>query len=81
MNRSAIAPPQVVVNLNPSKPELGVVKSPLPSMHGVNKASCTCDKIPLSEIRINHYLGSIGDYVDKTRRYWQVMANATSHAP
>lgn len=61
---------QIVVNLNPSQPELGVVIPPLPSMHGAK--GCKCDKVSLTDMRINHYLGSIGDFMDKTRRYWQV---------
>lgn len=61
---------QIVVNLEPSHPELGVIAPPLPSMHGAK--GCKCDKVPLEDIRINHYLGSIGDFMDKTRRYWQV---------
>lgn len=60
---------QVVVNLDPAEPELGTVAS-LPSMHGVN--GCSCQKPKVQQLQINHYLGSIGDFVDKTRRYWQV---------
>ena len=58
--------------MNPSDPEVGTIKSRLPSMHGVNKEDCKCDKVSIEELRINHYLGSTGDFVDKTRRYWQV---------
>lgn len=71
---SVCAPIQVMVNLNPSHPELGEIKSRLPSMHGVSKDDCKCDKASITELRINHYLGSTGDFVDKTRRYWQVCA-------
>ncbi|CAM9472050.1 unnamed protein product [Laminaria digitata] len=63
--------PKVVLNLNPSDPEVEAIKGRLPSMHGVNKEDCKCDKAPITELRINHYLGSTGDFVDKTRRYWQ----------
>ena len=58
--------------MNPSDPEIDAVKTRLPSMHGVNKEECKCDKVSIEELRINHYLGSTGDFVDKTRRYWQV---------
>lgn len=61
--------PKVVVNLAPANPELGVISLNLPSMHSAK--GCKCDKVSAKDILINHYLGSIGDFVDKTRRYWQ----------
>lgn len=63
-------PEQVVINLDPAKPELGTVKHPLISMHDAQ--GCDCETPKLSHLRINHYLGSIGDYMDKNRRYWKV---------
>ncbi|CAN0160707.1 unnamed protein product [Ascophyllum nodosum] len=65
--------PKIVLNVEPTSPELGTVSPPLSSMHGVkgSPGGCTCKIIGLSTVRINHYLGSVGDFVDKTRRYWQ----------
>lgn len=68
--RAPLFASQIVVNLEPSQPELGVLIAPLPSMHGAK--GCKCDRVSLADMRINHYLGSIGDFMDKTRRYWQV---------
>lgn len=68
--RSDLAAWQVMVNLDTTQPLLGQATSRLKSMH--NGQGCLCDVIPVHEIRINHYLGSRGDYRDKTKRYWQV---------
>lgn len=59
-----------MVNLDPVAPSMGEVQPPLKSMHGAN--GCVCDRIPVSALRINHYLGSTGDYLDRTRRSWKV---------
>lgn len=59
-----------MVNLDTTQPLLGQATSRLKSMH--NGQGCLCDVIPVDEIRINHYLGSRGDYLGKTKRYWQV---------
>ncbi|CAN0142574.1 unnamed protein product [Ectocarpus sp. 12 AP-2014] len=61
--------PKVMVNLDTTQPLLGQATSRLKSMH--NGQGCQCDVIPVDEIRINHYLGSRGDYLGKTKRYWQ----------
>ncbi|CAM9694352.1 unnamed protein product [Ectocarpus fasciculatus] len=61
--------PKVMVNLDTTQPSLGQATSYLKSMH--NGQGCVCDVIPVGEIRINHYLGSLGDYREKTKRYWQ----------
>ena len=62
----------MVVNLDPTGPE--EVKGPLKSMH--NADGCECDSGMhtggVMDLRINHYLGSIGDYMDRTARYWEV---------
>eukprot|EP00903_Cladosiphon_okamuranus_P007792 g7541.t1 len=63
---------KVVVNLDPTQPELGTVKPPLKSMH--NAEGCECEgkkENGVSDLRINHYLGSIGDYMDRSARYWE----------
>lgn len=60
---------QVVVNLDPTMPELGTIDSPLKSMH--DGRGCKCQRGGPS-LRLNHYLGSIGDYMDRTKRYWKV---------
>eukprot|EP00903_Cladosiphon_okamuranus_P007790 g7539.t1 len=63
---------KVVVNLDPTQPELGTVQPPLKSMH--NAEGCKChgqEDNGVSDLRINHYLGSIGDYMDRTVRYWE----------
>lgn len=65
-------PPQVIVNLNPAHPEEGELEPPLRSAH--NAFGCTCHGVPDTHLtmRINHYLGSKGDFFDKTRSYWKV---------
>eukprot|EP00752_Nemacystus_decipiens_P006248 g5635.t1 len=63
---------KVMVNLDPTQPELGTIKLPLRSMH--NGEGCKCHGIDTNgvpELLINHYLGSIGDYMDRTVRYWK----------
>ena len=62
-----------MVNLDPTQPELGTIKAPLRSMH--NGVGCEChgvDTNGVPELLINHYLGSVGDYMDRTVRYWEV---------
>ena len=61
---------QVMVNLDPTEPEKGVVAPKLPSMH--NAHGCECETPKVTEMRINHYLGSLGDFYDHSRRYWEV---------
>ena len=61
---------QVMVNLDPTEPEKGVVDPKLPSMH--NARGCECETPEVTEMRINHYLGSLGDFYDHSRRYWEV---------
>lgn len=66
---------QVVVNLDPTAPELGTIAFPMESMHFAS--GCKCDGVGpgnpgVTDLRINHYLGSIGDYMDRTSRYWDV---------
>lgn len=68
---------QVVVNLDPAQPELGLVEPPLPSMHNA-KGCGQCTDTGIEALRINHYLGSIGDFVDKTKRYWKVRCLGTT---
>ncbi|CAM9979334.1 unnamed protein product [Ectocarpus sp. 6 AP-2014] len=64
--------PKVMVNLDPSEPEVGVVEPPLRSMHNAEGCDCAGSKPGgVSDLRINHYLGSIGDYMDRTTRYWE----------
>lgn len=59
--------------MDPSEPELGVVEPPLRSMHNAEGCDCAGSKSGgVSDLRINHYLGSIGDYMDRTTRYWEV---------
>ncbi len=61
----------MVINLDPSGPEK--FQGPLKSMH--NAEGCECDGVHVGgspDLRINHYLGSIGDYMDRTLRYWEV---------
>ncbi|CAN0164374.1 unnamed protein product [Scytosiphon promiscuus] len=63
---------KVTINFRPTEPHLGLFNPPLRSMH--NAQGCTCDGdrdggVP--DLRINHYLGSIGDYMDRTARYWK----------
>ena len=56
--------------MDPADPSLGRIH---PRMKGMHTATgCECEQIPVSEIRINHYLGSAEDYVEKTKRFWQV---------
>ncbi|CBJ32491.1 glycosyltransferase [Ectocarpus siliculosus] len=63
---------KVMVNLDPSEPEVGVVEPPLRSMHNAEGCDCAGSKFGgVSDLRINHYLGSIGDYMDRTTRYWE----------
>lgn len=59
-----------MVNLETTEPSLGTAVAHLKSMH--NGQGCVCDVVPVTEMRINHYLGSRGDYRDKTRNYWMV---------
>eukprot|EP00752_Nemacystus_decipiens_P002030 g1945.t1 len=59
--------PKVMVNLEPNKSQ---PVSHLRSMH--NAAGCQCPLVDSDEIRINHYLGSRGDYVERLSRYWPV---------
>lgn len=59
-----------MVNLETTKPSLGSAVAHLKSMH--NGQGCECDVVPVTEMRINHYLGSRGDYRDKTTNYWKV---------
>lgn len=61
---------QFIVNLDPKHPELGQVKPKLPSPH--KAVGCECDLLPVEELRINHYLGAIGDYIDNKKRHWKV---------
>lgn len=73
---------QVMVNLEPTDPALGTAKLPLKSMH--NAQGCEChgkDHNGVSDIRINHYLGSIGDYMDRTVRYWEVGRSLFARRP
>lgn len=65
---------KVMVNLAPDDPSLGVVIPPLKSMH--DAPGCLCDKVPVREMRINHYLGSTEDYLERTKRYWEVCMRA-----
>lgn len=63
----------MIVNLDPTEPELGRIKVPLKSMH--NGEGCEChgaESNGVPELNINHYLGSVGDYMDRTVRYWEV---------
>ena len=60
----------MAVNLEPTDPSLGLIKPPLFNMHDAN--GCTCEKIEVTDMRINHYLGSAEDYLQKTKRFWQV---------
>lgn len=61
-----------MVNLKPTHPENGELKPPLESAH--NAFGCTCRGVfdTYLSMRINHYLGSKGDFFDKTRSYWKV---------
>eukprot|EP00752_Nemacystus_decipiens_P002031 g1946.t1 len=52
--------PKVMVNLEPTESQ---PVSHLRSMH--NAAGCQCPLVHRDEIRINHYLGSRGDYVER----------------
>lgn len=65
---------QMALNIDPTPPELGIVRPPLKSMHGLLgvPGDCNCKLLARSTVRINHYLGSLGDFVDKRRRYWKV---------
>lgn len=65
------------MNLDPTEPELGEIEFPLKSMH--NGEGCECHGYHsngVSDLLINHYLGSIGDYMDRTARYWEVSCRA-----
>ena len=59
-----------MVNLAPTDPSLGVITPPLKSMH--NAEGCECENVPVTEVRINHYLGSTEDYLARTKRSWKV---------
>lgn len=63
---------QVMVNLEPTHPEEGKLEPPLRSAH--NAFGCTCHEVSdtYSAMRINHYLGSKGDFFDRTSLYWEV---------
>lgn len=61
---------QVMVNLETTDPSRGTATAHLKSMH--NGQGCECDVVPVAEMRINHYLGSRGDYRQKTKYYWKV---------
>ena len=63
-----------MVNLAPDDPSLGVVIPPLFNMH--EASGCECDQIPVTEMRINHYLGSTEDYLARTKRAWEVCMQA-----
>ncbi|CAM9190329.1 unnamed protein product [Pylaiella littoralis] len=59
--------PKVMVNLDPTDKDHPV--SPhLKSMHKAK--GCVCADHQHSNMRINHYLGSRGDYIDRLKRYW-----------
>ena len=60
----------MAVNLDPTDPSLGLIKPPLFNMHDAE--GCTCELIDVTDMRINHYLGSTEDYLAKTRRFWEV---------
>lgn len=61
---------QFIANLDPAHPEEGMVT---PRLRGPHSAQgCQCNLLPVDKLRINHYLGSIGDYMDNKRRYWKV---------
>lgn len=61
--------PKFIANLDPAHPEEGMVT---PRLRGPHSAQgCQCNLLPVDKLRINHYLGSIGDYMDNKRRYWK----------
>jgi len=67
---------QVMVNLNPVNQV--EVRPHLTSMHDAEGCSAcpTCKKCPTArnrmDVRINHYVGSKGDFFDHTRHFWTV---------
>ncbi|CAM9189158.1 unnamed protein product [Pylaiella littoralis] len=59
--------PKVMVNLDPTDKDHPV----LPNLHSMHSATgCKCVDQRFSNMRINHYLGCRGDYVDRLSRYW-----------
>lgn len=61
--------PKAVVNMDPDEPSLGIITRYMKGMHDAQ--GCECELFPVSEIRINHYLGSAEDYAEKTTRFWK----------
>lgn len=60
---------KVAVNLEPNDKDHQVI----PHLWSMHKAEgCKCAVSVHSNMRINHYLGSRGDYFDKLSRYWTV---------
>lgn len=58
-----------MVNLDPNDKDHPV----LPHLKSMHKAEgCECDSHQLSNMRLNHYLGCRGDYIDRLSRYWKV---------
>lgn len=56
--------------MDPDEPSLGIITRYMKGMHDAQ--GCECELFPVSEIRINHYLGSAEDYAEKTTRFWKV---------
>lgn len=66
---------KVMVNLDPTDKDHPV----LPNLHSMHSATgCKCVDQRFSNMRINHYLGCRGDYVDRLSRYWTV-SQSTSY--
>lgn len=57
--------------MEPNDPSLGFIEPPLSNMHDAN--GCKCEEVDVTDMRINHYLGSAGDYLEKTKRFWEVL--------